>query len=485
MIATMYALAMAVLVLYGAHLLFLVIVCVRHDRVRPGRALPRNGVPWPSVTVQVPLYNEALVARRIIDAVARLDYPRDQLEIQILDDSTDDSSDIVARRIRQWRVRGIPMTHIRRTKRDGYKAGALAHGFAQSWGSLIAVFDADFVPQPDFLQRMVPAFSDPDVGMVQARWSHLNANVSRLTRIQTFALDAHFAVEQAARHAGGYFMSFNGTAGLWRRACIEEAGGWQSTTLTEDLELSYRAQLQGWRFCFVPDVEVPAELPQDMHAWRTQQFRWTKGTMETGLLLLRRLWRSSQTVRIKVAGTLHLTAHVVFPLLAVITLLHAPLLLMEHAGIGPGRWYFTLMGLSLVGLLGFFLAQLLAQRALYADWGRRMWFFPMVMAGTMGMALSNTHAIWQALCRRKTPFVRTPKHRDTPWWASRYALCPLDPIMVGEALLAMYSMVGLIALALQGLWAALPFQAMFALAFSFVTCWNVLQVRRTPTETIV
>ncbi len=487
MIAFLYAFAMIVLVLYGVNLLFLALIFVRHDKTRQGRAqgatLACNGTVWPAVTVQVPLYNEALVAQRVIDAVARLDYPRDQLEVQILDDSTDDSTAIIARRVRHWFARGINITHIRRTCRDGYKAGALANGMTLSQAAFIAMFDADFVPQPDFLRRIVPAFNDPTIGMVQARWSHLNANVSWLTRLQAFALDGHFALEQAARHASGHFMNFNGTAGVWRRTCIEEAGGWQSTTLTEDLDLSYRAQLKGWRFRFMADLAVPAELPQDMNAWRAQQFRWTKGTAETAIKLLGRLWRSTQTAPIKVEGTLHLTAHIVFPFLAVATLLHAPLLIMEHAGIGPGQWYFTLMGLSLVGLLGFFLAQLFAQRSLYPDWGRRMMFFPMVMAGTMGMALSNTRAIWQAARQHRTPFERTPKHTDRPWWTSRYAQRSVNPVMFGEALLAAYSIAGLVVLALQGAWAALPFQAVFALAFSFVTFWNVLQARRTRTQT--
>ncbi len=474
---------MAVLVLYGVNLLYLSLVFVRHERTKSGRAcaatLPRNGAVMPMVTVQVPLYNEALVARRIVDAVAGLAYPSDHLEIQILDDSTDDSRTIIAQRVGHWRTLGVDITHVRRPGREGYKAGALANGLALCRGAFIAMFDADFVPDPDFLRRMMPAFDDPEVGMVQARWGHLNADASRLTRLQAFALDGHFALEQAARYAGGYFMSFNGTAGIWRRACIEDAGGWQSTTLTEDLDLSYRAQLKGWRFRFLADSETPAELPQDINAWRAQQFRWTKGTTETALKLLGRLWLASQPLAVKIQGTLHLTAHVVFPFLVLVTLLHAPLLVMEHAGYGPGPYYFAVMGCCLVGLLGFFLAQLFAQRSLYPDWGRRMLFFPMVMAGTMGMALSNTRAIWQAVRQHRTPFERTPKHTDRPWWQSRYAQRSVTPVMFGEAVLALYSITGLVALTLLGAWAALPFQAVFVLAFTFVTSWNVQQYRRT------
>ena len=482
MIAFLYALAMAVLVLYGVNLLFLSVTLVRRDRMgsaaEPDAERPSEDAALPSVTVQVPMYNEALVAGRIIDAVARLDYPRTLLEIQILDDSTDESSDIIARRVAHWSSRGVDITHKRRAVRTGYKAGALAHGLKHSRGELVAMFDADFVPAPDFLRRMVGALQDPSVGMAQARWGHLNPGLSNLTRIQAFALDGHFALEQAARHVGGFFMSFNGTAGLWRRRCIEDAGGWQSSTLTEDLDLSFRAQLKGWSFRYMPDVEAPAELPQDMGAWRAQQFRWAKGSAETALLLLGRLWRSAQPRAVKVQGSLHLTAHAVFPCLVMAALLHAPLLLMESADVGPGPWYFALMGLSLTGLLGFFVAQLLAQRSLYPDWGRRMLLFPIVMAGTMGLALSNTRALWQAVRKHKTAFERTPKHTDRPWWSSRYAARAANSIMVMEAAMALYSFAGLVMLALQGQWAALPFQALFALAFTFVTCWNVLQMQR-------
>ncbi len=485
MVAFVYALAMAVLVVYGVNLLHLALVFIRSGTMRPGRRpCPPNlytevEPTWPSVTVQVPLYNEAFVARRVIDAVAGQDYPLERFDVQVLDDSDDSTSDIVQRAVHEWSARGLVIRHIQRKERTGYKAGALAHGLGQSRSALIAVFDADFVPRPDFLRRTVSIFSDATVGMVQARWGHLNARMSSLTRIQAFALDGHFALEQAARHAGRYFMSFNGTAGLWRRACIDDAGGWRSTTLTEDLDLSYRAQLKGWRFRYMNSVEAPAELPQDMSAWRAQQFRWTKGTAETAMQLLAPLWRARDLRwSVKMEGTLHLTAHVVYPCLLIVAVLHAPLLLMEHIGLGPGQWYFAVMGLSLTGLLGFFLAQLIAQRELYPDWGRRLLVFPVVMAGTMGMALSNTRAIWQALRQQRTPFERTPKHTDTPWWMSRYAIRGAGLVMAGEALLAAWSVTGFILLLLQGAWAALPFQALFALAFSYVTGWNVLQILR-------
>ena len=485
MIAVLYAVAMAVLLAYGVNLLWLAVVYARQDRLRPGPvpdpdAAPTPEATWPHVTVQLPLYNEALVVERLIDACARLVYPRHRFDIQVLDDSTDETTALARRRVRYWQERGLDIVHIRRTNREGYKAGALQNGLKIAQGDLIAIFDADFLPTPDFLQRLVPHFEDPNIGMVQARWGHLNADDSLLTRIQAFGLDAHFAIEQYVRNQAGCFMNFNGTAGMWRRQCIDDAGGWQGDTLAEDLDLSYRTQLSGWQFRFLSDVEAPAELPVDLNALRAQQFRWTKGAAETAFKVMGRLWRSAQPGRVKLEGTIHLTAHLVFPFLALAAALHAPLLWLEHAGKGPGEVYFAIMGFGLIGFVGFFLAQLFAQRALYPDWGRRILFFPLFMAGSMGMALNNTRAIVQALRGKRSAFVRTPKYSKTEggkgsWWKSRYANTRIPPVMWFEALLALYCLAGLVLIAALGLWAAAPFQAFFALAFGLVTVYNVRQ----------
>ncbi|NBC17398.1 MAG: glycosyltransferase [Bacteroidetes bacterium] len=485
--ATLYAIAMAVLLLYGLNLLWMAAMYARQDRLRPGPVpdpddLPHPDRSWPTVTVQLPLYNEAHVVERLIDACAALRYPRRRLEIQVLDDSTDETVGLAARRVRYWQERGLDIVHIHRTDRTGYKAGALQNGLRFARGTFIAIFDADFLPTRDFLQRMIPAFDDADVGMVQARWGHLNADGSLLTQIQAFGLDAHFAIEQYVRNRAGCFMNFNGTAGVWRRDCIEDAGGWDGDTLAEDLDLSYRAQLNGWRFKYMTDVEVPAELPVDMNALRAQQFRWTKGAAETARKLLGRLWRSEQPSRVKWEGTLHLTAHIVFPFVILAAALHAPLLVLENLGRGPGAIYFALMGFGLLGFLGFFLAQLFAQRALYPDWSRRLLYFPFFMAGSMGMAVNNTRAIAQALLGKRTAFVRTPKYSDAgtgtgSWWRSRYADTRIPPVMWIEAGLAAYCLVGLVVIAAFGEWAAVPFQAFFALGFGLVTAYNIRQFR--------
>lgn len=487
MMAFLYALAMAVLLVYGLNLLWLVFVHARHDRLRPGpvpdpRTAPLPQAHGPVVTVQLPLYNEVFVAERLVDACAALDYPRSRLEIQVLDDSTDETTALVARRVAYWQARGLDILHLHRSARDGYKAGALQNGLRLARGTLIAIFDADFVPEPDFLRRMVPHFDDPRVGMVQARWGHLNAADSLLTQLQAVGLDAHFAIEQQVRSRAGCFMNFNGTAGLWRRTCIEEAGGWHSDTLAEDLDLSYRAQLLGWTFRYVPDVEVPAELPAEIGALRTQQFRWTKGAAETARKLLGRLWRSGQPRRVKLEGTLHLTAHAVFPFILLAALLHAPLLWQEHHGRGPGGLFFGLMGLGLFGFAGFCLAQLFAQRELYPDWPRRLLLLPAFMAGTMGLSVNNTRAVWQALYGRRTAFQRTPKYDRRPATRSgmhphRYAAVRRPSIVWIEAALFVYCLAGLAAILAIGAWAAVPFQALFAAGFGFVTLASVTRDR--------
>jgi cellulose synthase/poly-beta-1,6-N-acetylglucosamine synthase-like glycosyltransferase len=484
-IPALYAVAIVVLTAYGGNLLWLSLVHANNETLRDGPVPDPDNLPvpdesWPVVTVQLPLYNEAEVARRLIDACVGLDYPRARLDIQVLDDSTDETTERVARRVDYWQKRGVNITHVHRDDRTGYKAGALANGLRLARGDLVAIFDADFVPKADFLRRMVPRFfGNEDLGLVQARWGHINRDHSLLTKVQAFGLDAHFAIEQRVRELMGCFINFNGTAGVWRRACIEDAGGWEHDTLTEDLDLSYRAQLQGWDFEYVPTVEAPAELPPDMNALRSQQFRWAKGGVETALKLTGRLWRSAQPWRVKLEGTFHLTAHFAFPFILLAVLTHAPLLFLKGIGHGPGEVYFAIMGVGLFGFAGFFLAQLFAQRVLYPEWLHRFRLFPAFMAGTMGLALSNTNAVWQALRGTDTAFIRTPKYgaaSDNSWWESRYAIAELPGVVWGELGLALYSTAGLGVTIALGEWAAIPFQALFALGFILVTASSLRQV---------
>lgn len=432
-------------------------------RSTPPKKLPSSNRPsanpWPAVTVQIPLYNEPQMAARVIDACAQLDYPRAQLHIQVLDDSTDVTSQRVADRVAHWRAQGCSITHVQRSHRTGYKAGALAHGLTRTDDAFVAVFDADFVPPPHFLKALMPYFETPEIGLVQARWEHLNPNTSWHTQSQAVGLNAHFALEQAGRWAGQYFMHFNGTAGIWRRQCIEDAGGWSDDTLTEDLDLSYRAQLAGWQFQYVEDVAVPAELPHTVSAWRTQQFRWTKGAIETARKLLGPLWRSSQQIGRKVAGTLHLLAHLAFPAIVGAALLHAPLLLLTDQRSIVSDAYLGALAIGGLGFVAFAAAVWTAQRALGASRWHTLRTLPMFLLGSMGLAVNNTQAVYAACTNVSIPFHRTPKG-PTPTSSNTSR-----GTRRGEWMLGLYNLIGLLLLIHAGLWSGVPFQSILALSF--------------------
>src|SRR6266446_495278 len=323
-----YYLALGILAIYSVHRLYLVRLRRTLDGPRPTPLPPEA---WPSVTVQLPLFNEPNVAARLINAVASIDYPG-RLDIQVLDDSTDRTSAVAATGMAAWQARGVAISHIQRGSREGYKAGALAYGMARSDSQFFAVFDADFVPPSDVLTKMVPHFgmASDRVGMVQARWAHLNREHSLLTRAQAIYLDAHFAVESAARNLSGRFFNFNGTAGIWRREAIDDAGGWSASTLTEDLDLSYRAQLAGWKFVFLPDVEVPAELPAALSGFQEQQHRWAKGSIQTALKVLPRIVRSDLPLRVKSEAFFHLTNNTAYLLSLVVALLMVPAIVIRQ-----------------------------------------------------------------------------------------------------------------------------------------------------------
>ncbi len=427
---------------------------------------------WPRVMVQLPVYNERLVIGRLIDAVAALDYPPDRLCVQVLDDSTDDTPDVVARHVARWRDAGLQIAHIRRGERAGYKAGALAAGLQrQPEAELVAVFDADFAPPPDFLQRVVPHFLvDDRVGMVQTRWGHLNAGENALTRAQALSLDGHFVVEQTARSWGGLLLNFSGSAGVWRASCIAAAGGWSFATLAEDLDLSYRAQLQGWRCLYLPDVVVPAEIPPQLTAYRQQQARWAKGSTQNLLLHGRALWRSrAHNLAQKFMGTLHLCQYVVHPLMLFLLLLTPPLLLVG------GLQRLSLAPLGIAGIAPP-LIYLVSQRHLYANWARRMLAFPVLMAASTGLVLSNTLAVLGALRGEPNVFRRTPKFDRQDWQRSSYAL-RRDNLVLGEAALAVYALGGVI-LALRHAPSLMPFMAIYALSFGLVTLWTLVEQAR-------
>jgi hypothetical protein len=405
------ALTQLLLALYGLHPFAMVWLFARPRRGRPVPPDPPR--EWPAVTVQLPVHNELYVVDRLIDAACSLDYPRDRLEVQVLDDSTDETSTLAAAAAERWRFRGVEVRVLHRQHRCGFKAGALEEGLHRARGELIAVFDADFVPPRDFLRRLVPHFGDPRVGMVQARWGHLNRDFSWLTRAQGMFLDAHFLVEHSARSGAGLFFNFNGTAGMWRRRCIEDAGGWHHDTLTEDLDLSYRAQLRGWRFVFLPRVVAPAELPADMNAFKSQQRRWVKGSIQTARKMLPPLWHSGLPWALKLEASYHLTGNVAYLALLASALLMLPVMaLMPTPG---GRPVFALCAaLFATGMTGACVYLLSGQRAQGRGLLSSLRLLPVVLALAVGLSLNNARAVLEALLPRVGYWERTPKYALEP-----------------------------------------------------------------------
>ncbi len=404
----LFALTQVSLLLYSAHR---IVTLFRRGRHAKSDAHPRQPTSWPCVTVQLPLYNERLVVERLVDAAARIHYPPHLLQIQVLDDSTDQTTERAALVAARHRARGIEIEIVRRRDREGFKAGALAEGLRRARGELIVVFDADFVPRPDFLSHMVPYFSDPRVGMVQARWGHLNRDRSLLTVAQAVMLDAHFLVEHEARMRSGLFFNFNGTAGVWRRTCIESAGGWKHDTLTEDLDLSYRAQLAGWKFLLAPHVVAPAELPAEVRALQSQQRRWAKGSIQTARKLLPRVWHSGLPARIKLEAVFHLTGNLAYPLVLLSGLLLLPVITLRST-LSPGAAAAVDLVAISVGLIPVFLFLASGQIAAGARGWRIVRDVMAVLVVGAGLSVNNSIAVLQGFQRRVGDWERTPKTGD-------------------------------------------------------------------------
>ena len=469
-----YLISLSILSLFGSSGFVMVYYYLRHRRVpdAPCEELRE----YPMVTVQLPLYNEYYVVERLIDAVCAIDYPQEKFEIQILDDSTDETSRCVAAFVAQKQKEGFCVSHIMRGTREWYKAGALKHGLVSARGEFIAIFDADFIPRPDFLKKTLPHFyRDARVGLVQTRWEHLNDMYSLLTRVQAMALDGHFVIEQQVRHKAGFFINFNGTRGVWRAKCILDAGNWEADTLTEDLDLSYRAQLKGWKFVFLNTVTSPAELPSEINALKSQQFRWTKGAIETARKILPRVWRSDLPFEKKIHATFHLSSNIVFPFIVLAGVLNVPLIFIKHNG--AYATYFAIMGFFVITFFGSFLFYLFSQKDVYLDWKKRILLFPLFMAGSMGFAVNNTKAVWEGFLRKKSEFIRTPKYAVTQkgdaWRGKKYAFTEFRPMVLVELFLALYCLFGVGASLYFREFAAVPFQLLFACGFGLVAWFSV------------
>ena len=428
-----------------------------------------------SVTIQLPVYNELYVVERLIDTICKIDYPKDKFEIQVLDDSTDETVNIVARVVEEKCKEGFDISHIRRENRQGFKAGALKEGLKIAKGEYIAIFDADFIPKKDFLKKTLSFFTDENIGMVQTRWEHLNGDHSILTKAQALALDGHFVIEQTVRNKAGFFINFNGTGGVWKKDCIEDAGNWHADTLTEDLDLSYRAQINGWKFIFLKDFTSPAELPSEINALKTQQFRWTKGAIETAKKILPQLWKSKQPLRIKLQGTFHLTNNFVFPFILLVAILNVPLVFVKNSG--AHDLYFAVMSVFVLAFISSFMFYLYSQKDIHPDWRKRIVLFPLFMAGSMGFAINNSRAVFEGLMNRKSEFVRTPKFKlvgeSGSWMDKKYLNNKLGLDVVVETIMAVYCFIGVVSSIYFQEIAALPFQLLFFIGFSFVSITSI------------
>jgi cellulose synthase/poly-beta-1,6-N-acetylglucosamine synthase-like glycosyltransferase len=483
-------LALVAIAIYGFFLLFiftyslvqfnLALRYVRGRKKKLVKPVLKDG-EWPMVTIQLPVYNELYVIERLIEAVCAFDYPKDKMEIQVLDDGNDESVDLAARIVAEKQKLGFDIQHIRRPNRVGFKAGALAYGLDISKGDYTAIFDADFVPRVDFLRQTIPYFFVHDrVGVVQTRWEHLNEDYSLITRLQAFGLDAHFTVEQMGRNSANHFINFNGTAGVWRKATIYDAGGWQSDTITEDLDLSYRAQLKEWEFIYLPEIGSPAELPAEMNALKAQQFRWTKGAAECTVKNLGKVLGAKHiSLGNKIHGAFHLMNSVVFLSILGTSLLSVPMLMIkfhypEYSVI------FLIASVFLIGffILGYFYWVSRPPAPFFTKLGRFVFDFPMFLSVSMGLSLHNAVAVIEGFTGKKSAFVRTPKFaistgQQGTWVDKKYRAAKIAPLTIGEALMACYFGYGIYLAFDYRDFGLFPFHFMLTMGYLFVTFYSV------------
>ena len=466
------------LAVYGAYRIKQVIDFWRYRKFVPEPAGHFAEEELPVITVQLPLFNELYVVDRLLKAVTTFDYPREKLEIQVLDDSTDETVKVAEAVVAKYAAQGFDIHYIHRTDRTGFKAGALENGNRTAKGELLAIFDADFVPKPDCLRKLVHFFTDPLVGCAQMRWAHINGNYNLLTRLQTIMLDGHFVVEQTTRNRTGGFFNFNGTAGIWRRQAIEMSGGWQHDTLTEDTDLSFRAQLMGWRFIYLLDEEAPAEIPVEINAFKAQQRRWAKGVMQVGLKLYPRISRAPLPFRVKLEMFFRLTGNISYPLMIVASFLQFPLLLVRY---NQPFYHLMIFDLPLLFFSSISVVLFYGTAVWYLDDRRtpRLLHLPLVMALGIGLAFSNARAVLEALLGVKTDFIRTPKYRvedttDATWKRKKYrrkrGLLPLL-----ELSFAIYFLLAILYSIRLHMWGTIPFLTLFFFGFGYMGVMSLLQ----------
>ena len=477
-ILIVYFAILGTLAVYGGYRIKQVIDFWRYRKFVPKPVARFSEDALPLITVQLPLFNELYVVERLLSAVTAIDYPRDRLEIQVLDDSTDETARVAAEVVERYAAEGFDIHYIHRSDRTGFKAGALENGNKSAKGELLAIFDADFVPKPDCLRKLVDFFTDPLVGCAQMRWSHINGGYNLLTRLQTIMLDGHFVVEQTTRNRTGGFFNFNGTAGIWRRKAIEMSGGWQHDTLTEDTDLSFRAQLMGWKFIYLLDEEAPAEIPVEINAFKAQQRRWAKGVMQVGLKLYPRIWLAPLPFRVKLEMFFRLTGNISYPLMIVASFLQFPLLLVRY---NQPFYHLMVLDLPLLFFSSISVVLFYGSAVWYLDSRRtpRLLHLPLVMGLGIGLAFSNARAVLEALLGVKSEFVRTPKYRveetkDATWKRKKYkrkrGLLPLL-----ELSFAVYFLLAIGYSARLHMWGTIPFLVLFFFGFGYMGVMSILQ----------
>ena len=466
------------LAVYGAYRIKQVVDFWRYRKFVPHPAGKFAEADLPRITVQLPLFNELYVVDRLLKAVTAFDYPREKLEIQVLDDSTDETVKVAEEVVARYAKQGFDIHYIHRSDRTGFKAGALENGNKTAKGDLLAIFDADFVPKPDCLRKLVDYFSDPMVGCAQMRWSHINGNYNLLTRLQTIMLDGHFVVEQTTRNRTGGFFNFNGTAGIWRRQAIEMSGGWQHDTLTEDTDLSFRVQLMGWKFVYLLDEDAPAEIPVEINAFKAQQRRWAKGVMQVGLKLYPRIWLAPLPFRVKLEMFFRLTGNISYPLMIVASFLQFPLLLVRY---NQPFYHLMVLDLPLLFFSSISVVLFYGTAVWYLDERRapRLLHLPLVMALGIGLAFSNARAVFEALLGVKSEFVRTPKYKvedtaDATWKGKKYkrkrGWLPLI-----ELSFAVYFLLAIAYSVRLHMWGTIPFLTLFFFGFGYMGLMSLLQ----------
>ncbi len=487
LVLSLYTGALSFIFLYSLSQLNLVYIYrkARKHKTIPTSATIDDTYEYPQVTIQLPVYNELYVVERLIDAAAKFNWPKEKLEIQVLDDSNDETVELISKKVKEWQSKGLDIHQIRRTDRKGYKAGALQYGLSIAKGEFVAIFDADFVPEPDFLKHTVPHFHQNEkIGVVQTRWGHINEKYSMLTKLQAFGLNTHFFVEQNGRSQGGHFLNFNGTAGVWRKSCIEDAGGWKADTLTEDLDLSYRAQLNGWQIFYTPDIVAPAELPAAMGAIKSQQYRWTKGAAETSKKLLPKVLKAKLPIATKFQATFHLLNSAVFICIVITAFLSVPVLFIRNLSTG---WH-TLMDISMMFLMGYVFLIIFYWNGFREKkegfWKTLKEFVPqmfMLLSVFLGLSVHNAVAVFEGLIGKKSPFIRTPKFNITDkkdsWKGNIYFKKKINPLTALEGFLSLYFIAGLVLAFYFQDFALLPFHLLLSLGFLLVFYYTVQHTR--------